>query len=160
MISRASISNGQCCILIHSVAAYHAFIRQGERSMKHELKPLTVPLRKIVARGAFLLAAGISIASIPAHAGVDVSIGIGVPPPPRVEVVPAAPAGYVWAPGYWDFFQGQYVWRRGHFQQGRPGYRWVPETWERRGDVHHFNEGHWDRDPDYHRGRDHDDHHR
>ena len=133
--------------------------------MKLEHKPITAPIKHIAARGAFVLAVGMSITCLPAHAGVDVSIGIGVPPPPRMEVVPVAPVGYVWAPGYWDFFRGQYVWRRGHFQQGRPGYRWTPETWERRGDVHHFNEGHWDRDPDYHGNRhddrrDHDDHRR
>lgn len=102
--------------------------------------------------GAFAVACGVAA---PASAGIDVQIGIGLPPPPRVEVVPVAPVGYVWAPGYWDFFHGQYVWRRGHFIEGRPGYRWVPESWERRGEYHHFNEGHWDRDPNYHEDHDH-----
>lgn len=104
-------------------------------------------LKRIGLIGALAVASSIAI---PAFAGIDVEIGIGAPPAPRIEEVPVAPAGYVWAPGYWEFFHGQYVWRRGHFVQGRPGYRWVPESWERRGGYHHFNEGHWDRDPEWH----------
>ncbi len=119
--------------------------------MKLERKTLATPVKRLVLQGAFLLAAG---ASVPAFAGLDVNIDIGAPPAPRVEAVPVAPAGYVWAPGFWEFFHGQYVWRRGHFIEGRPGYRWAPETWDRRGNAHHFEEGHWERDPNYH------DHHR
>jgi len=118
--------------------------------MKLDRKPF--PLRTLLQAASTFAAC----ASVPAFAGIDVDINIGPPPPPRYEAVPVAPAGYVWAPGYWEFFHGQYVWRRGHFNEARPGYRWVPETWERRGDHHHFEEGHWDRDHDRDRGRDHD----
>ena len=124
--------------------------------MKADRSILTASLKRVALQGSFLLAATLSI---PAFAGVDVRIDLGAPPPPRVETIPVAPAGYVWAPGYWDFFQGHYIWRRGHFMEGRPGYRWAPEVWERRGEVHHFNEGHWERDPDYHHDRGDRDHH-
>ena len=110
--------------------------------MKRERTPSTLA-RRLLLQAAFLAAAG---ASIPALAGIDVDINIGPPPPPRVEMVPAVPDGYVWAPGYWEFFHGQYVWRRGHMIEHRRGYHWVPETWDRRGDHHHFEEGHWDHD--------------
>ena len=125
------------------------------------MKPITnrlfAPLKRIGLIAA-LLAAG--CVSIPAFAGINVGIEIGIPPPPmRVEVVPPTPEGYVWAPGYWDYFQGQHVWRRGHFIEARPGYRWVPESWERHGDLHRFNQGHWDRDENYRGDRhDHGDH--
>lgn len=118
--------------------------------MKHTSSKLFAPLKRIGLIGALLAA---SCAAVPAFAGVVVGVEIGVPPPVRIEVAPAAPIGYVWAPGYWDFFRGQYVWRRGHFVQGRPGYNWVPERWERHEDGHHFQEGHWDHDPHYHDGR-------
>ncbi len=121
--------------------------------MKNLPNQLFAPLKRIGLIGALLVASSVAT---PAFSQVSIGVEVGVPPPaPRVEVVPVAPSGYVWAPGFWEFFHGQYVWRRGHFVEGRPGYRWVPENWERRGEVHHFNAGHWDRDPNYH-----GDHHR
>ena len=38
---------------------------------------------------------------------IDVDIA---PPPVRVEVVPVARVGYVWAPGYWYWSGHQHVW--------------------------------------------------
>jgi hypothetical protein len=124
--------------------------------MKQTLK--LAPWKRIGLIGALVIAGSVAM---PATAGLNVNIDIGVPPPPvRYEEVPAAPVGYVWAPGYWEYFQNQYVWRRGHFVEGRPGYKWVPENWEHRDGGHHFNEGHWDRDAYYHEDRNHhDDHH-
>jgi hypothetical protein len=110
--------------------------------MKFERKSPTLP-KRILLQALFAVTA---CASVPAFAGIDVDINVGPPPPPRVEVVPVAPAGQVWAPGFWEYAHGQYVWRRGHFQAGRPGYHWVPEAWDRRGDHHHFEEGHWERE--------------
>jgi hypothetical protein len=124
--------------------------------MKNNLNLITMQLKRI---GLISALVALSSAAVPALAAVNVNLEVGVaPPPPREEVIPTAPAGYVWAPGYWDYFQGQYVWRRGHFIEGSPGYRWVPDNWEHRGDVHHFNAGHWDHDPDYH-GHPRNDHH-
>jgi hypothetical protein len=66
----------------------------------------------------------------PAAAQVDVSVTIGTPPPPpRYEVVPAPRAGYVWAPGYWQWEGSRHVWAPGHWIAERQGYRWVPDHW-------------------------------
>jgi len=87
----------------------------------------------------------------PAQAQIGVGIDIGVPPPPpRYEVVPVIPTGYIWVPGYWEWFHGTHVWRRGHLAEGRAGYRWAPDHWESRGDMHHYEPGRWERDPGYH----------
>ena len=127
--------------------------------MKQTPNRFWAPWRRIGLVGALLVAGSIAV---PAVAGFNVNVDIGIPPPPvRYEAVPVAPEGYIWAPGYWEFFHEQYVWRRGHFVEGRPGYRWIPENWEHRDGGHHFNEGHWDRDSSYHEDHrhDHDDHH-
>lgn len=70
------------------------------------------------------------------------------PPAPLVEVVPAPRAGYVWAPGHYEWCGDQYVWVQGHWLTARSGFeyrepRWVQRangdwllvgnTWERRG---------------------------
>ncbi|WGS54860.1 YXWGXW repeat-containing protein [Paraburkholderia sp. D15] len=65
------------------------------------------------------------------------------PPPPRVEVVPAPRAGYVWDQGRWRWNHGRYVWVPGHWQPVRVGYRWVPGHWVQRGPNWRWVEGHW-----------------
>src|SRR3569623_872211 len=51
------------------------------------------------------------------------------PPPPRVEVLPAPRAGYVWDQGRWRWRHGRYKWAPGHWQPLRAGYHWVPGHW-------------------------------
>ena len=87
----------------------------------------------------------------PAAAEVGVNISIGSPPPaPLYEVVPAHRAGYVWAPGYWNWSGNRHVWAPGRYVAERPGYRYVPDRWDsyRDGDrdrwQHHA--GHWEND--------------
>lgn len=54
------------------------------------------------------------------------------PPPPQAEVIPAAPfAGAVWINGSWDWSDGRYAWRRGHYERPRAGERWEPRRWTR-----------------------------
>ncbi len=49
-------------------------------------------------------ALGVALLASPSYAEVFANINIGVAPPtPRYEVVPAPRAGYVWAPGSWDW---------------------------------------------------------
>jgi len=63
-----------------------------------------------------------------AQAGVDVYIN--VPPPAlRYEVVPAPRAGYVWAPGYWNWHNNRHVWAKGHWEKQRSGYYYHPTHW-------------------------------
>jgi len=65
------------------------------------------------------------------------------PPPPRVEVVPAARVGYVWAPGYWNWNGHRHVWVGGRYVHARHGYHWAPHTWVQRDGRWHFEEGGW-----------------
>jgi hypothetical protein len=67
------------------------------------------------------------------------------PPPARVEVVPAARVGYVWAPGYWNWNGHRHVWVGGRWVGERHGYHWEAHHWEEREGRWHFHEGGWRR---------------
>jgi hypothetical protein len=73
---------------------------------------------------------------------VDVDVA---PPPVRVETVPPARVGYVWAPGYWEYRGREHVWVGGRYIRERRGYHWVPDRWEQRGPHWHREAGHWER---------------
>lgn len=92
-----------------------------------------------------LLATGALAAPLISSAAVDIDIDIA-PPVPRVEVVPAARVGYVWAPGYWVWQGGAHVWVAGHWMAERRGFHWVPEHWVQNGPHWHFVHGHWAHD--------------
>ena len=54
-------------------------------------------------------------AFLPAQAMAQNQLGVSIvvgnaPPPPRFESVPAPRAGYVWAPGYWNWDGQRHVW--------------------------------------------------
>lgn len=77
--------------------------------------------------------------------GVSIGIDLGAPPPPpRVQVVPVTPAGYIWAPGYWAWDGYRYVWVEGSWVAERPGFAYIPGGWERRGERWHFEPGRWE----------------
>ncbi|MFL9989170.1 YXWGXW repeat-containing protein [Paraburkholderia sediminicola] len=65
------------------------------------------------------------------------------PPAPRVEVVPAPRAGYVWDGGHWYWELGRYVWVPGRWQEVRVGHRWVLGHWAQFGLNWHWVPGHW-----------------
>jgi hypothetical protein len=67
------------------------------------------------------------------------------PPPARVEVVPAARVGYVWAPGYWNWNGHRHVWVGGRWVGERHGYHWEEHRWEEHEGRWHFHEGGWRR---------------
>jgi hypothetical protein len=88
----------------------------------------------------------VGAAAIPLSGEARVYVDVDVaPPPPRVEVVPAARVGYVWAPGYWDWRARRHVWVKGHWVRERHGYRWEPHRWVEREGRWHFEEGRWAR---------------
>jgi len=87
--------------------------------------------------------ATISVSAV-AASYIDVHVG---PPPPRHEVVPAARAGHVWVPGYWDWRHGRYHWVAGHYVRHRPGYYYEPVRWAYR-DGRYYRSGGW-RDSDH-----------
>ncbi len=76
------------------------------------------------------------------RAFVDVDVR---PPIARVEVVPAARRGYVWAPGYYRWDGRQHVWVGGRYIAERRGYHWRPAHWDERNGRYHFEDGHWER---------------
>ena len=77
-----------------------------------------------------------------AVAAVDIDVR---PPPERIVVVPAARAGYVWAPGYWRWDGRRHVWVDGRWMRERRDAHWVPAHWEERHGRWHFEDGHWER---------------
>lgn len=55
------------------------------------------------------------------------------PPAPRHEIVPAPRAGWVWAPGHWEWRGNQYVWMEGQWMRERSGYEYREPRWVQRG---------------------------
>ena len=106
-------------------------------------------LKALMLAGATLLGAGATLAlptAAQAQAYFNVQIGTP-PPPPRVEVMPAARPGYVWAPGHYQWAHNNYIWRRGHWVADRPGYTYVGPTWVSRGDHWVYQPERWDMRP-------------
>lgn len=102
---------------------------------------------KTVAKSLILslsLAGSAVLMPVVASAAVDIDIGVA-PPAPRVEVIPAPRAGYVWAPGFWEWRGGAHVWVPGRWMGERAGWHWVPDRWEQRGEHWHHWRGHWER---------------
>jgi hypothetical protein len=101
-----------------------------------------------------------SIGSIAAPAVADTIVVREAPPAPRVERVPHARRGYVWAPGHWEYRHNRYVWTRGTWIRERHGYAYNAPTWVQRDGSWVMERGGWrrgDRDGDGVRnGRDHD----
>ena len=56
------------------------------------------------------------------------------PPAPRHEVVPGPRAGWIWAPGHYEYNGGQYAWTEGHWMRERSGYEYREPRWVQRGD--------------------------
>jgi len=82
----------------------------------------------------------------PAAAQASLNVMIGTPPPqPIYEVVPAPRAGYVWAPGYWQWNGYRHVWTSGRWMAERRGYHWVPDRWAQHQNGWRHEPGHWDR---------------
>lgn len=65
-----------------------------------------------------------------APAAPDLVIVQTEPPAPRVESMPEARDGYVWAPGYWSWDGSNYVWVGGRYVPALAGYAYVAPHWE------------------------------
>jgi hypothetical protein len=103
-------------------------------------------IRKIIT--AALLAAALGGASVPAEADIYLRVA---PPAPRVEVVPPARRGYIWAPGHWDARGNRYYWVRGAWVRERRGFRYRAPRWTERNGRWYREDGGWargDRDGD------------
>ena len=98
-------------------------------------------LRGTILSGVFALGAAL----VPIVSDAKVLVVEVAPPPARVEVAPAARAGYLWAPGHWGWRSDKHVWVGGHWIRERPGQHWVPHRWEQREGRWHLHEGYWGR---------------
>lgn len=93
----------------------------------------------------FCAALGIGASVLPSASEARVYVDVDIaPPPPRVEVIPHARVGYVWAPGYWVWNGHRHVWVRGHYIRAHRGHHWVADSWEDRHGRWHYRRGHWD----------------
>ena len=101
---------------------------------------------------AALILAGAAAAPLPSLAASNVSLYIGTAPPaPVYERVPAPRAGYVWAPGYWNWNGHRYVWVKGHYEKVRRGYTYHRPEWRQGDNGWQLERGGWrrgDRDGD------------
>lgn len=71
------------------------------------------------------------------------------PPPPRHERIPRPRAGYIWAPGHWEWRGNRHEWTSGVWIAERPGYQYRPATWQQRDGRWYMEQGRWsDRDHD------------
>jgi len=84
---------------------------------------------------------------------VHVGYATIAPPPPRHESIPRPRAGYVWAPGYWDWRGNRHQWVGGSWLRARPGYVYTQPHWVERGGQWHREESRWDRRNDRHDDR-------
>ena len=80
--------------------------------------------------------------ALPSISAVELYVDVA-PPPPRVEVVPAPRAGFVWAPGFWAWREGRHVWMRGHWERERHGMYWHPGHWVEREGRWYFESPRW-----------------
>lgn len=98
---------------------------------------------------ATLMASAFGGVAVPASSAVIVVRE--APPAPRVERIPEARRGYVWAPGYWDWKKNRHVWVRGKWVRERKGYVYNAPAWEERDGRWHMRASNWarrDRDGD------------
>ena len=66
------------------------------------------------------------------------------PPADKIEEKTAAPGfGYIWVAGYWDYLDGNYVWREGRWVAVRPDYEYVRARYEQSGSGWVFHRPHW-----------------
>lgn len=94
---------------------------------------------------------GVAAAATPMISNARVYLDVDIAPPAaRVEVVPAARPGYVWAAGYWNWTGHRHNWVAGHWIRAHRGSYWVPDRWDQRGKRWHHDRGHWERDRHHH----------
>lgn len=77
---------------------------------------------------------------------IDVQVA-EAPPPEKVDGdKPAAPGyGYIWVSGYWDYLDGNYLWRSGRWVQGKADYEYVRAHYEAVNNRWVFHRPHWKR---------------
>jgi hypothetical protein len=90
------------------------------------------------------IAAALSFSTLPTRAATNVWVR-AAPPELRVEEVPAARAGYQWAPGYWNWQGQRHVWHSGNWVRERRGYTYRQPQWVERNGRWQQQRGQWSR---------------
>ena len=103
-------------------------------------RPAQAPFKRTLTLALLSSLAVISLAR--AASLIDIEIA---PPEPKVVVVPAPRAGYVWAPGYWAYRGHHHEWVEGHWLRERPGYHWVADRWVPHEGRYRYEPGRWER---------------
>ncbi len=85
-----------------------------------------------------------ALSSLPANAGVFLSVTVA-PPALPVYVQPPLPApGYIWTPGYWAYGEAGYYWVPGVWvQPPTVGVLWTPGYWGYAGGIYGWHAGYW-----------------
>ena len=97
---------------------------------------------------AALVSSAFAAVSLPAFSAVDFYVRSG-PPEARYERAGDPRAGYVWAPGHWDYRANRYSWTKGHYERERSGYYYHPTQWsEHDGRWYRYN-NRWSREENY-----------
>jgi hypothetical protein len=93
-----------------------------------------------------LFAAGMIGALATPLPSLAVEVYVNVAPPAlRYESVPEQRAGYIWAPGYWNYQDNNHVWVAGTSVQAREGYVYQPHRWVEHEGKWNQEQGHWNR---------------
>jgi hypothetical protein len=110
----------------------------------------TIALSLLLATSACSTLSGSTSNTSSADAKNQVTIQVNsAPPPEKTEGdKPAAPGfGYIWVAGYWDYLDGNYIWRDGRWVQGKPDYEYVRARYEYDGKSWLFHRPHWKKRP-------------
>jgi len=99
-------------------------------------------MRKLVMSAMVASAIMVSATAKPVFADTEIYFNVA-PPAARYERVPAPRAGYVWAPGYWDYRGNQHRWRAGHWVKSRPGYVYYAPTWQQSNGRYYLQKERW-----------------
>jgi|HubBroStandDraft_6_1064221.scaffolds.fasta_scaffold274734_2 hypothetical protein len=92
-----------------------------------------------------LLFSTATLLTTPAVLAKEVTVDVA-PPADRHEAVPGTRAGFVWAPGHWEWTGRFYSWTGGTWVVQHRGQQWVAARWEQVGSQYHFLPGHWSAD--------------
>src|SRR5207237_7232074 len=95
-----------------AAARGRAVIRRERPAFVRRRREYAMTIRKLIV--ALVGTAALAGLALQADARVDVYVDVA-PPPVRYEVVPAARAGFVWAPGHWAWRGHPHVWIAGHW---------------------------------------------
>src|SRR5665213_357910 len=92
------------------------------------------------------LCAALMLPSAPSRAQISLGVSVNIAPPalPVYEQPPLPAVGYLWAPGYWAWGDGNYYWVPGTWvEPPQPGLLWTPGYWGWSGDNYFWHEGYW-----------------